>query len=797
MSTPSTMDMSQPMSESYIHLSQDDTVDLSTTQDLTNTYHTNDLSMYMRMARTHDNKENHDDLDNEIPNNSNLRDSYDPSRSSISTKIDSDGSNNINNNHNKSNNNNDINTHDFQVSPIQSKTSNNTKYQNTSQFFSSHSTPLIPKTSSNYRFKHNRSTSHNRTDSLPNINEKTSRHTRNDEQAESPDEFRDESTLEQNDFIKQQQREVFEEDKENNPPTPLKQFSDESILSPSPQVQSSSNQFQVSPEELFKCMQPYLLADLNKFKDMIEDMFTKNNAKNSINDNKFKDNDKNVFITPIRNRYYNSTNESSNDDKLSLNGTSTGKVMFNEMGTTNDERNNKKEKKNGDNNDNSNSENDNEFIDNEDSPITTPPHSREMSMNDKEKSSFIITSSMYDEDQEFKNLDKSSDFEISYIPTKKHKKVNYNEVPSSKVNFNEVPNKVKHDDGKFNQLQIQINQLRKESEHLREDKKLLQKKIGRLEDKLNELEREDDKEEDEEESPIIDFPNLTSEKIDLGPIELGDRIFLHKKTNSDRKQSVNLEPKARSKSKSKSRTETKTKAIDEDERLRLENEQLRNENEYLRKINEQTRKGNERLIKDNERLARDNEQIRIENEQFKVKNKIHNNKLQVIKNDNEELNNEIKYLKNQLNINNLQNQEIIDKLNDRINIINKENNGLKFEIGNKDEQVTINSILIKFQEYYNRLKLSKIDKLTKVELGNILKNIMLSILISDFDNLPMNSAKIGNYLKITSRFFDNLHYKFYGDDEKMIKPSVYLKNNKFNEKLCDFETCLNGMMEKF
>lgn len=55
-SSPASLDeLTQPISESFLHLSQDDTVDLASLSDITNTF-SNDLLVYLRMARSLDHK---------------------------------------------------------------------------------------------------------------------------------------------------------------------------------------------------------------------------------------------------------------------------------------------------------------------------------------------------------------------------------------------------------------------------------------------------------------------------------------------------------------------------------------------------------------------------------------------------------------------------------------------------------------------------------------------------------------------------------------------------------------------
>lgn len=97
-----------------------------------------------------------------------------------------------------------------------------------------------------------------------------------------------------------------------------------------------------------------------------------------------------------------------------------------------------------------------------------------------------------------------------------------------------------------------------------------------------------------------------------------------------------------------------------------------------------------------------------------------------------------------------------------------------------------------FRPYYSKLQLDKVDGLLEMEKSNVIKNLMLSLLVSDFDHLQQMAPRVGDYLRISSRFLDKLHMTFYGCAEYC--PSKYLRDYDA-ELMDDFQACLDGMME--
>lgn len=95
-----------------------------------------------------------------------------------------------------------------------------------------------------------------------------------------------------------------------------------------------------------------------------------------------------------------------------------------------------------------------------------------------------------------------------------------------------------------------------------------------------------------------------------------------------------------------------------------------------------------------------------------------------------------------------------------------------------------------FRPYYRRLQLHKVETLTSAEKSNLIIRIMLSLLVTDFDHLPSVMPQVGSYLRLTSKFLDNLHRKLYDNNE--VGPLRYLRD--YNLHTDDgLEECLNGM----
>lgn len=112
------------------------------------------------------------------------------------------------------------------------------------------------------------------------------------------------------------------------------------------------------------------------------------------------------------------------------------------------------------------------------------------------------------------------------------------------------------------------------------------------------------------------------------------------------------------------------------------------------------------------------------------------------------------------------------------------------EISETEKPMDESSIPKEFRPYYHRLQLEKVETLTSAEKSNLIKHIMLSLLVSDYDHLPSVMPQVGCYLRLTSKFLDNLHRKLYDNNE--VGPLRYLRD--YNLHTDDgLEECLNGM----
>jgi acyl transferase domain-containing protein len=137
----------------------------------------------------------------------------------------------------------------------------------------------------------------------------------------------------------------------------------------------------------------------------------------------------------------------------------------------------------------------------------------------------------------------------------------------------------------------------------------------------------------------------------------------------------------------------------------------------------------------------------------------------------------------------------IKSLKEELQNKDKEVNDLRREIGNKDDIIDEDKIPEKFVQKYHEYELNKLNDKTKVELVNIVKLIMLTLLISDVDNLGYNMTKYGTYLKLSIPFLDKLHEKLY-DNNGRLKPSYYIRNKEgCDHDLLRLSKCLQGMLD--
>lgn len=138
--------------------------------------------------------------------------------------------------------------------------------------------------------------------------------------------------------------------------------------------------------------------------------------------------------------------------------------------------------------------------------------------------------------------------------------------------------------------------------------------------------------------------------------------------------------------------------------------------------------------------------------------------------------------------------DLINEKDLEIQNLNLITDALRAKVGDELMQLSEKSVDSKFTQYYRKLQLIKIDSLSKTEVSNLLKNLLLSLLISDYDSLPSNAVKYGKFLRIAINFLDSLHEKLY-DNKDSIKPSFYLKDDSAGN-IEDLSLCLNGMLHE-
>lgn len=130
----------------------------------------------------------------------------------------------------------------------------------------------------------------------------------------------------------------------------------------------------------------------------------------------------------------------------------------------------------------------------------------------------------------------------------------------------------------------------------------------------------------------------------------------------------------------------------------------------------------------------------------------------------------------------------------RINDLTLQLNHLNMQIGDTHALITKKNIPMKFHEYYDRFALDKVDTLSKTEMSNLIKNIMLSLLITDFNHLPEVSSKVGKFIRFLCLFMDRMHSNFFDDAHYTTRPSTYLRDYRYN--IDDLGSCLDILYNK-
>ncbi|RLV83877.1 hypothetical protein JA9_003279 [Meyerozyma sp. JA9] len=135
----------------------------------------------------------------------------------------------------------------------------------------------------------------------------------------------------------------------------------------------------------------------------------------------------------------------------------------------------------------------------------------------------------------------------------------------------------------------------------------------------------------------------------------------------------------------------------------------------------------------------------------------------------------------------LQNQQNVDITSSQIDIS-------ELKPPSTVKPITMDSVPPEFRKHYKKLNLDIIDSISDTEVRNTLKNVMLSLLICDYQSLPEMSVKIANYIRVTGEFMDGIHEKLY-DIQGSIRPSSYLRA-EMPDAQARFVQCLHQMAEQ-
>lgn len=155
--------------------------------------------------------------------------------------------------------------------------------------------------------------------------------------------------------------------------------------------------------------------------------------------------------------------------------------------------------------------------------------------------------------------------------------------------------------------------------------------------------------------------------------------------------------------------------------------------------------------------------------------------------DNSELVNELQFVKRKL--------AAMEEANDTLKTEDTHETLVAQESGAADnwDEISKDTVPSMFQPFYTKLQVDQVDALTDREKSNLIKNFMLTLLISDLDHLPMMSQKLGRFLGETLLFVDAVHEHYYRDEP--MRPLVYLRD--YNIDIGDgLAECLLGMLAR-
>ncbi|GEQ69010.1 hypothetical protein JCM33374_g2680 [Metschnikowia sp. JCM 33374] len=166
-----------------------------------------------------------------------------------------------------------------------------------------------------------------------------------------------------------------------------------------------------------------------------------------------------------------------------------------------------------------------------------------------------------------------------------------------------------------------------------------------------------------------------------------------------------------------------------------------------------------------------------------------NLKLEQYRKDNEGLKNEIEFLKSKLDSISLSQRQV------QQDEVRKDTCAAEDTQSADAEEETDSyedNIPDQFRPYCQQLQLRKVDDLGDSEKATVIKNVMLSLLVCDFDHLSVMMPKVGAFLRMAMKFLDTLHEKLYPDQD--MKPSQYLRNYNIDIN-GGLQQCLDGMLK--
>lgn len=106
------------------------------------------------------------------------------------------------------------------------------------------------------------------------------------------------------------------------------------------------------------------------------------------------------------------------------------------------------------------------------------------------------------------------------------------------------------------------------------------------------------------------------------------------------------------------------------------------------------------------------------------------------------------------------------------------------------DPITEDTLDEKGKKLYRRLQLHNIDEISDVEVRNILKCMMFSLMHSDFEHLPEKTQQLAIFLRELCKFMDAIHHQLYGCLDMQPLDYMYKSGCHVDDR---FQECLAGM----